>query len=306
MRRKHVPAGKVDPTIERALQRFPQIVAGKRKAFLDRKKFLQRYFLPVLEEVFGEPPLIRPKLDKRRRGQARAPESRPLHPWRLCPAGKHYREAASVGSYSRKDGTWVRAHPRQGTCADNPSGRDQLYPEEMREITQRNFPDFLEAPLPSLSKFGESGNQYDHLIQGWTRYWNEVLRPAEPLRPTLIKALIASESSFNSRAWNRQRGPGRARGLMQVTDRTVRHLSDHDKELRDHFLNLVENDMLDPSLSICAGTRWLFRKREVAASQARGPVSWRDAVVAFKGILPDQLGLMEGFDRYLRELEMAK
>lgn len=136
-----------------------------------------------------------------------------VHRWRLCPPGEHYREATQVSPHLRK-GKPVRGFPRRGTCAKNPSGKDQLYPEEIREISERNFSEFMRSPLPTIDEFGETGTLYDHLIQGWTQYWNDVLGPAEPLDPKLIKALIASESGFNPEAWNKQTGPARARGLM--------------------------------------------------------------------------------------------
>ena len=41
-------------------------------------------------------------------------------------------------------------------------------------------------------------NDYDQLITGWVKYWNEVLKTKIPLDPNFVKALMASESSFNS------------------------------------------------------------------------------------------------------------
>jgi hypothetical protein len=55
---------------------------------------------------------------------------------------------------------------------------------------------------------------------------------------------------------------------MQVTDESVGFLSWRGKELKDHFVNLKTEDMLDPNLTICAGIRWLFRKREIAESRS--------------------------------------
>src|ERR1039457_1456617 len=65
----------------------------------------------------------------------------PVHPWRVCPYGEH----------------WVRTHPlhvppsrafpaghtttRHKHCAHNPSGKDQLYPDEIREIANLRFSD---------------------------------------------------------------------------------------------------------------------------------------------------------------------
>lgn len=177
-----------------------------------------------------------------------------IHPWRLCPSGQHYRESSEVDEYTKSDGTHVKSHPRRGTCADNPSGKDQLYPEEMHRMAEKYFAQFKSKPLPNLPEF--KGNRaYDYLIRAWTKYWNEVLKPKKPLDPKLVKALIASESGFNTEAWNKQKGPDRARGLTQVLDRTLPLLKDS-KELKNHHLHLKEDDMLDPSLSIAAGIRW--------------------------------------------------
>jgi hypothetical protein len=61
------------------------------------------------------------------------------HKWRLCPYGEH----------------WVTSHPlhippsekeptgsittRRGHCARNPSGKDQLYPDEIKTISEKYF-----------------------------------------------------------------------------------------------------------------------------------------------------------------------
>jgi hypothetical protein len=48
---------------------------------------------------------------------------------------------------------------------------------------------------PLLSDFPGS-EKYDMLILGWVQYWNDIFKPEKPLDPKLIKALMASESSF--------------------------------------------------------------------------------------------------------------
>ena len=47
-----------------------------------------------------------------------------------------------------------------------------------------------------LAEFDDA-NKYDVLIRGWVRYWNEIFQPKNPLDPNLVKALMATESSFN-------------------------------------------------------------------------------------------------------------
>src|SRR3989338_3883038 len=104
-------------------------------------------------------------------------ETKQNHPWRLCPAGQNYREGTMVSTYTKRDGTVVRSHSRKNTCANNPSGKDQLYPEEMKEMARRYFQKFKNRPLGTLFRFKEKGNLYDHLIHGWVKYWNDILKP---------------------------------------------------------------------------------------------------------------------------------
>ena len=224
-----------------------------------------------------------------------------MHPWRICPAGQYYRRGGTVRPHTR-NGLPVKGGARTATCAHNPTGKDQLYPEEMHEISEKYFGQFKATPLKTLSEYKRRGNRYDYLIQGWVQYWNEVLNPKKPIEPDLIKALVASESGFNPKAWNGLRGSARACGLLQVTDKSLRFLSDHFHELDDHFLNLTEDDMLDPNLAISAGVRWIFRKKQLAESKAKKAITWRDAVAAFKGVAPTD-DLMKKFDRYYAELK---
>lgn len=153
------------------------------------------------------------------------------HPWRMCPQGQH----------------WVRNHQRRtpkgsqttvhGHCRANPSQKDQIYSFELAEISKRHFNKV--RFMPSSDDLGyRRGNEYDRLIAGWTKYWNEVLKPEHPLRPNLVKALIATESSFNPKAKALASKRNWARGLTQVTDQTLRILSDEKGEVRDHLVNI--------------------------------------------------------------------
>lgn len=250
----------------------------------------------------------RDKSKEPKRKKAASPRTK--HAWRICPVGQHYRSGSFVDDYTTGSGKFVKAHPRSWTCADNPSGKDQLYPEEISKIAEDYFEPFKKAPLKTISAFEEAGNAYDHLIQGWVSYWNEVLAPLDPLDPDVMKALIASESSFNPSAWNKAKGPKRARGLTQVLDGTLPLLKEGASELRDHFLNLSEDDMLDPNLSICAGVRWLLRKKELEEAKLKRPISWREAIIKYKALRPRTIArdrdLIARFDRYLKELKGKK
>ncbi len=68
--------------------------------------------------------------------------------------------------------------------------------------------------------------------------------------------------------------------------------------MKDHFVYLSLKEVMDPSANICAGVRWLFMKRAVAAERFKQAklgrvVTWDDAVAEYKGILKD---IIEGKD----------
>lgn len=165
-----------------------------------------------------------------------------IHPWRICSAGEH----------------WVRTHPlhippseknpggsvttRKGHCARNPTGKDQLYPDEIQEIAERNFATVEEKPCPLGLEFGDEGSKYDDLIAGWTKYWNDVLKPDVLLDPNIVKALIATESRFIPNILANKNDQDSARGLMQITNSTRKNLGNEKGELKDHFLTLTREE----------------------------------------------------------------
>ena len=181
--------------------------------------------------------------------------------------------------------------------------KGQLYKDDILEIAERHFSRLKGPPKADNLGFKRLGNKFDDLIRGWTRYWNDVLQPQVPLDPNLIKAIVRTESSFDVHASNHRKGDLRARGLMQVTDGTLKLLSEKSSELKDHFVNLDREDMEDPNLAICAGVRWLFRKKEIADARSKTSVndSWRNAVLLYKNYKSTD-PKMEEFDRYLAEL----
>ena len=175
-----------------------------------------------------------------------------------------------------------------GYCRTNPSKKDQIYSEELKEIANLYFDSLDETPTPDHLGFPYKGNKYDALIAGWTKYWNEVLEPNEPLDPSLVKALIATESGFDREAKIKAgRRAGDARGLMQVTDWAIDILKDEKGELKDHLINLNQNEITTPELNIAAGIRWLHRKRETASAKLRRKASWIEAAADYKSYLED-------------------
>jgi hypothetical protein len=135
-------------------------------------------------------------------------------------------------------------------------------------------------------------------------------KPDQPLDPNLVKALIASESNFYPEKLNNEEDSNSARGLMQITNST-RKLLDNETELKDHYITMTKEDLNDPGVNICAGVRWLFRKREIASIvRLKRQATWLEAAEEYKG---DLEGLLNGskksqkdvepFLKYLKEVE---
>ena len=233
------------------------------------------------------------------------------HRWRLCPYGEH----------------WVTTHPmrvppseknptgsittRKGHCAKNPSGKDQLYPDEVKTISDSIFKDLKNKPCSQSLSF-ENGSQFDDLIAGWTQYWNEVLQPKVPLSPNVIKALIASESGFRTDLLANKKNSNSARGLMQILNSTRKTLGDEKGELQDHFLTVTKAELNDPSINICSGIRWLFQKQKLASSFLGKDASWEEAIMNYKGKLKTKAEDKETekqkkiFNDYLSRLEKCE
>ncbi|MFM8269078.1 MAG: transglycosylase SLT domain-containing protein, partial [Pseudomonadota bacterium] len=145
---------------------------------------------------------------------------------------------------------------------------------------------------------------------GWTKYWNDVFKPQTPLDPDIVKALIASESGFDPTILANKKNKNSARGLMQITNDTRKILGDEKGELKDHYLTLTREDLNDPSLNICAGIRWLFRKSEIASSLLGRKATWEETVAEFKGTRRTTKSrtaeLMDNFNKYLRRLKKCE
>lgn len=206
----------------------------------------------------------------------------PVHPWRVCPYGQHQVIAHPRHNHPSKihPAGWiseVRWH-----CAHNPSGRDQLYPDEINEIASQHFSNLKDKPCPLTLDFS-NGSKYDDLIAGWTQYWNDVLNPTEPLDPNFVKALIATESGFAPNALANMKNKNSARGLMQITNDTRKILGNDGGEIKDHYITAKRADLNDPNVNICAGVRWLFQKRDLLSRKLKHQVSWVETISKYKG-----------------------
>ena len=203
-----------------------------------------------------------------------------IHPWRMCALGKH----------------WVKPHKRRikskttnkyktinvsGFCRLNSSKKDQLYKDELDAIARKYFEN--RDKLTSIKNLDyASGDLFDDLISGWVEYWNEVLSPETELDPNLVKALIATESSFDKNAKKLASKNNWARGLLQITDQTIIILKNENGELRDFLVNINQQNSTIPNLNICAGIRWLFHKQKLASSKLKRNASWFEAVLEYK------------------------
>lgn len=122
-------------------------------------------------------------------------EETKAHLWRPCPLGKHWVSAHSRTRTSSKGKVYtqnVRSYCRTGS-----SHLDHLNKDEIQEVADQNFQSLKGLPTQNDLGFKGIGIKYDTLIRGWTQFWNDVLKPSDPLDSDVIKALIASESSFN-------------------------------------------------------------------------------------------------------------
>lgn len=208
------------------------------------------------------------------------------HPWRICPSGEHWRRTHNRRvPISEKNPTGITEV--EGHCCKNRSKKDQILTEEIEKIARTIFKNLKGPPKADNLKF-ENGNKYDDLIRGWTRYWNEVFKSKDPLDPNLIKALIASESSFDPKPRPIKAGKaGKARGLMQITDQAIKILKDEKGELKDYLIDINQRDLEDPNISICAGIRWLFHKKKLASVKLKREATWVEAVAEYKSYLKD-------------------
>ena len=210
-------------------------------------------------------------------------EIKKIHPWRLCPTGEHWVRTHNMHVPPSKEHPEGYDTIRHAHCARNPSGKDQLYLDEILEISDKNFSNAQPKPCPLELKFEKNGSKFDDLIAGWTKYWNDVLSPTEFLEPNLVKALIASESSFKPEILADPKDPNSARGLMQLLNSTRKILGNEKGELINHFVTVSREDLNNSSVNICAGIRWLFNKRKLTSSRLGRDATWEEGVFEYKG-----------------------
>lgn len=217
------------------------------------------------------------------------------HPWRICPINYH----------------WVNQHPRKedkdvivlvkGHCRRNSGKRDILTADEIKEISENLNGKLVPEDFPTKSDLGfnKDGNEYDELIAVWVKYWNETLKLDIKIDPTLIKVLMASESSFKITP---MASPNhKAIGLMQLMPETIKYLSDP-KELKDFHIKITQSDALDPAINIASAVRWFVRKRILLKSTLKREPTPFEILEGYKGILGDNSPLAAQSRKVLQHL----
>lgn len=209
-----------------------------------------------------------------------------IHPWRVCPLGKHYVKSHPEHIPPSKEYPEGHIIIRQAHCANNPSHKDLLSFDEIHVMSKQYFSTLSGPPTAGVLTEFRTADDFDSLIRGWVHYWNDIFHLKDPLNPNLVKALMATESSFNEKSENIVKKI-HARGLLQITGETFHILKDHKGELSNYLIDISEQDLFDPSANICCGVRWLFRKKITASSKLHREATWEEAIIEYKSYSKD-------------------
>lgn len=203
---------------------------------------------------------------------------------RRCGRGRHLVREHIVQVHPSKthpDGEEAIWHEH---CANNPSGKDELSYLEIKHISETYFASLSGPPTAGALKF-RYADKYDKEIRGWVKYWNDIFKLDDPLDPNVVKALIATESSFEEQP---KEHPN-VHGLMQIIGQTHQYLGGAKNELRDYFICTSVDELLIPTVNICSGVRWLFRKKETARALLKRKATWEEAAEDYKAILSKRI-----------------
>ena len=126
-------------------------------------------------------------------------------------------------------------------------------------------------------------DKYDDYIAVWVGYFNKKLNLKSPLDPDVVKALIASESTFKPHSIN-----AKATGLTQITTDTLKILHNLSGESKDFvFKDIQKKDLKNPNVSIALGVRWLAYKKQYADKILKRVATSDEVIQVYKGILND-------------------
>lgn len=146
-------------------------------------------------------------------------------------------------------------------------------------------------PVKGRLKEYKDADKYDDTIAVWTDYFNKRFNADPPLDPDVVKALIASESSFDPNPLgNRQI----ALGIAQITKKTFKILQDPKGEAKEFiFKDFRQKDLADPNVSIPMAVRWLHRKKDTAARRLGRAPNHEEVILEYKGLLKNSIKLKD-------------
>jgi hypothetical protein len=205
---------------------------------------------------------------------------------------------------SRKKVTTVREHPLTVPVSEkNPTGitiRDRhlrrlkgtyLDAAEIESIFRNYDRKGIAYPTKGKLKQYKDSDKYDEVIAVWTDYFNKKFNADPPLDPDVVKALIASESSFNP---DPLKNRNIALGIAQITKKTFKILLDPNGEAKEFiFKDIRQKDLADPNISIPMAVRWLHRKKETAASKLKRAANHEEVILEYKGLLKSSTKLKD-------------
>lgn len=191
--------------------------------------------------------------------------------------------------------TKVREHPRHVSVSEkNPRGIT-IVDEHLRRLPGTYLDrDEIENIFRSYDRKGliyptskrlleyKDADKYDEQIAVWTDYFNKKFNERPPIDPDLVKALIASESSFLVNPPN----PG-AFGITQITPSTLKIVQNPAGEAKDFIFNDIrQKDLKDnPAIAISMGVRWLFYKKQRATKSLKREPTPEELILEYKGLL---------------------
>lgn len=195
---------------------------------------------------------------------------------------------------------FVREHVRRVAVSNkNPSGRTKV-DRHLRHIDGKyldlnlideTFKKFLKdnhkkkIQYPAKAKLGlPDEDKYDDFIATWAAYFNQALNLKTHVDPDMVKALIASESTFKPNSVNKN-----ATGLTQITTDTLEIVQDLSGEAKDFvFKDIRRKDLKDPNVSVAIGVRWLAYKKQYADKLLKKEATPDEVIQVYKGILNDK------------------
>lgn len=70
-----------------------------------------------------------------------------------------------------------------------------------------------------------------------------------------------------------------------------------------HLIKISTEDTSDPNLSISAGIRWLYRKRELASRRLKRQATWREGIAEYKAYLKDMVSGKDPNPKQMKKLD---